>query len=288
MGLTSAAARPGWVRKLRDFARRLDVRRLSPAQLERHLKRLGVVPGAVVMLHSSMNIIARRVPSLTAKQLIDLILEMVTPAGTLMMPAYPFLGRQEDYVKQGRAFDVRRTPSRVGLLTEVFRRRTGVIRSLHPTHSVCAYGRLASELTRDHHLGAAFGPTSPFCKMSDHDGLALGLGCGPGVFVPFHVPEYLHPLTRSYHYSESSYTMTVVDGDVSRECEVVTLRADRQRAPYYRALAELLTKEGLVRFSVRGGLPMGSVPVGPFIQRAMPLIEEGRYSIPRGEGGTPI
>jgi len=41
--------------------------------------------------------------------------------------------------------DVLYTPSCVGVLTELFRKRAGVLRSLHPTHSVAALGTDAAE-----------------------------------------------------------------------------------------------------------------------------------------------
>lgn len=41
-------------------------------------------------------------------------------------------------------FDVRRSPCCVGILPELFRQRPGVVRSLHPTHSMAAYGKDAA------------------------------------------------------------------------------------------------------------------------------------------------
>src|SRR3712207_2603981 len=70
-----------------------------------------------------------------------------------------------------------RQPTEVGLLSEVFRRRAGVLRSLHPTASVCAYGPLAAELTAGHHLaGTIFGEGTPFGYMARHRTLILGIG----------------------------------------------------------------------------------------------------------------
>src|SRR5881397_1311983 len=42
------------------------------------------------------------------------------------------------YVQKNPKFDLRRTPSKVGPLTEVFRPLPSVVRSLHPTHPVAA------------------------------------------------------------------------------------------------------------------------------------------------------
>ena len=59
------------------------------------------------------------------------------------MPAFFFGGPEADpaaYYLKRPVFDVRRQPSEMGLLSELFRRRESVRRSLHPTASVCALG----------------------------------------------------------------------------------------------------------------------------------------------------
>ena len=93
------------------------------------------------------------------------------------MPAYPMRGSSDTYLASNPRFDWRRTPSQVGLLTEVFRRMPGTRRSLHPTHSVAARGAEATELTEDHEMCATpFDETSPFHRIYDGDGLVLNLG----------------------------------------------------------------------------------------------------------------
>ena len=75
------------------------------------------------------------------------------------MPTFPFQGAQgaDKYSR----FDVQKTPSKVGILTEVFRQTQGVERSKHPTHPVAAWGLHANEIVSTHHLGPTFGVTSP-------------------------------------------------------------------------------------------------------------------------------
>lgn len=265
---------------LKQLVRRLDVRTLTEDSLCSHLSDLGVVDGAVVVLHSSMDHIARRVAGMTATRLIDLLCDLLGSSGTLLMPTYSFRGSQEDHVKTCRKFNPKRSPSCVGLLTEVFRRRADVIRSLHPTHSVAAWGRHARNLTKDHHLDIAFGRKSPLCRMAEYDGIAIGLGCYPVHFVPFHVPEALHPVTRNYHYSKTGYEMTIQAESGDLEYTVYPLRRDRPRTPLYREVAKELKAEGLLRFVHRKGLPLGTIAVKPFIKRALELIEENRYSVP--------
>ena len=45
----------------------------------------------------------------------------------------------------GEIYDPAETPSRVGSVTNLFRRRPGAVRSLQPTHSVAAIGNRAEE-----------------------------------------------------------------------------------------------------------------------------------------------
>jgi aminoglycoside 3-N-acetyltransferase len=112
----------------------------------------------------------------------NLINELIAYCGkdlTLVMPAFVLGGRLYDKKQyfSTHAFDVKRTPSEMGLLTEVFRRTPGVMRSLHPTHSVCAIGPLAQELTATHHLASTrTGGGTPFGIMTQRPTAIVGLG----------------------------------------------------------------------------------------------------------------
>ena len=68
----------------------------------------------------------------------------------------------------------------MGFVTEVFRRTPGVVRSIHPTHSVSALGPLARHLTEAHHRApSVFGTGSPWQRFADTlpvvDEYAMGL-----------------------------------------------------------------------------------------------------------------
>ena len=126
------------------------------------LRDLGFNPGATVMVHSSFSHIRRRVPDLSPQSLIALLQDLLGSQGTLLIPTFPFQGSQGEYADKNPRFDVQKTPSKVGVLTEVFRQTPGVIRSKHPTHPVGAWGRHARDILSTHHLGPTFGVTSPF------------------------------------------------------------------------------------------------------------------------------
>jgi aminoglycoside 3-N-acetyltransferase len=128
--------------------------------------------------------------------------------GTLLLPAlsYEYVG------KLNPVFDALRTPSCVGAIAEYFRLRPGTLRSVHPTHSVCAIGVQAASITGDHQLDhTPVGPHSPFRKLRDLGGQLLFLGCGLRPNTSMHgVEELAEP---PYLYGEMiSYRLVLADG----------------------------------------------------------------------------
>jgi aminoglycoside 3-N-acetyltransferase len=132
----------------------------------------------ILMVHSSYD---RLLPMYKGSPQ-DLVNELIAFCGkdrTLVMPAFVLGGRLYDKKQYFRthAFDVKKSPSEMGLLTEVFRRTPGVMRSLHPTHSVCALGPLAQDLVATHHLTSTrTGEGTPFGIMTRRRTAIVGLG----------------------------------------------------------------------------------------------------------------
>lgn len=235
----------------------------------------GITPGATVMLHTSMDEITRRVPELDAVKLVHVLQELLGPDGTLLMPTFPFVGPQLRYVETHATFDPRKTPSRVGLATEVFRRMPGVIRSLHPTHSVAGWGRHAADLLATHHLGTTFGPNSPLYKLRHYAGIVVGLGTGFDSFTILHVAEELHPGTREHRFQAEPRVMTIIDGP--------------ERIPYtfdvlkpgvefdLRRIAGFLMKNGTLRCVSRRGLKCVTARAAELIEHSFDLIDQRGY-----------
>ncbi len=267
-------------RRIRRLSNRLDrlvdKRTIPEPRFVELLQVLGITSGATVMLHSSMDQITRRVPTLNPLRLIQMLQQSLGADGTLLMPTFPFTGRQLAYVETHETFDVRKTPSQVGLLTEVFRRMPGVRRSLHPTHPVAAWGKLSEEMLSEHHLGTTFGKSSPIFKLRNHDGLVVSLGAPfQDSFTILHVPEELHPKTREFAYEENARSMKVIDGKKTVRYEFRTLKADLRRN-FGRVERALLRDGVLVRVNEKG-LRCLSARAAKFIDKSMELITEGRY-----------
>lgn len=121
---------------------------VPPEAVARDLRALGLGRGDTVLVHSAMSRIGY-VPG-GAPAVVDALLDVLGPQGTLAVPTFPFNGSMLAYVRSDPDFDLQATPSLMGAITEEVRRRPGARRSLEPTHPVAALGPAAEYLVDDH------------------------------------------------------------------------------------------------------------------------------------------
>jgi len=148
---------------------------ISVDAFQRDLRVLGIDPGMVVFVHSAFD----QMGSIAATpfEIASALCELVGENGTVAMPTFPMRGRSQHYLDLGLTFDVRRTPSQSGIVTEVFRRMRGTCRSLHPTHPVAARGLHATFVTDSHWRSSTpFDEHSPFARLLTKGAWVLRLG----------------------------------------------------------------------------------------------------------------
>jgi aminoglycoside 3-N-acetyltransferase len=151
------------------------------------LSHLGVVAGDTLLVHSSLSALGYVEGG--ADTVIDALLGAIGPDGTLLMPSFQN-GGQHAIVRRGCTFDVRHSPSELGIISETFRRRPGVIRSLSPTHCTAGTGPAAAALLADHHLcTVSVGRGSPYDKLVRAGGKILLLGVGHESNTTLHLIE---------------------------------------------------------------------------------------------------
>jgi len=167
----------------------------------------GLKPGLPFLIHSSLSSFGH-IPG-GADTLLDALLLALGPEGTLCVPTLSYLFVSE---KQP-SFDVRSTPSNLGIIPHTFLRRAGVLRSLHPTHSVAALGVQAEVITGQHGLDRSpVGAHSPFSKVRELGGQVAFLGCGMRCNTSIHgVEELLLPSPPPYLLLPSPITYSLTD-----------------------------------------------------------------------------
>lgn len=148
--------------------------------------RLGIARGDVVLVHSSLSSLGRMEDG--PDGVIDVLLDAIGPAGHAIVPTH-----SSSYIWPDRPvtpFDPATSPSKTGLITEVFRRRPAACRSGHPTHSVAAIGPRAQELVRDHAPPAkTFNIAGPHGRYVCWNAKILFLGVGLHSNTTYHAVE---------------------------------------------------------------------------------------------------
>ena len=261
-------------RLVRGYHRRF--RAFTPVDLNRALVELGVVAGDVVMVHSAFDsFLGFQGGPVDA---IRTLREVVGARGTLMMPTIPFRGTAVEYALGDPVFDVQRTVSRMGLLTEVFRRSPGVVRSIHPTHSVAVWGNRADAIIAGHERAETpCGRSTPYEKLLEYDGkiLLAGVPANTMTFCYF-VAEELEPRLAVPVLTRETYPMRWTDRDGTVQVSNVRLfsrHLDHDLSPL---LAELKRREAWREERV-GRLSLVLVRARHVYQAAVALADRGQF-----------
>lgn len=175
------------------------------------LKAAGIKDGDALLVHSSLSKIGFVEGG--AKTIVNALEESTGENGTLLMPAFPAEGRNLDYLLANPIFDVVNTPSRMGAITEYFRKLPGTYRSIHPTDSICSRGKDADWFTSGHlNMHRPYAENSPFRRLCDRKGKILMLGTTlNGACTNLHTLEdafdhFLYPV-----YMPELFTVDVLD-----------------------------------------------------------------------------
>lgn len=134
------------------------------------LEQMGIAGDGTVFMHSSMKSLGHVDGG--ADTVLDALSEYMKE-GLLALPAHTW-----SYIKADNPrFYVESSPVCVGVLPELFRKRPGVIRSLHPTHSVAAIGKDAEAFTAgDERWDTPCARASAYGKLLDRRAQILLVG----------------------------------------------------------------------------------------------------------------
>jgi len=262
-------------RRQRRFNKIKKTKPVTKQDILNDLRKLGLKEGDIVLVHSSLSAIGYVEGS--TDTVIDALLEAVGEDGTIMVPTFPFIDFMASYVKKNPVFDVRRTPSKMGVITEKFRQRTESLRSCHPTHSVAAIGKQALFMTAGHENSYyPFDKSSPFWKLIEIKGYVLLLGVDYESMTVFRTFECIVSNFTFEVYLEKPVELHVIDGE-GREKTVVT-KVQSPKVSKIRSnsiVGEYFDKHGFSRTGYVGMARSRLIFVGDLMDRMSELLNMG-------------
>ena len=151
--------------------------------------------------------------------LVQLLMDIVTEEGTIMMPYYPPMNSDE-WAKGNNIFDMTDTKSGMGIITNVFSKMPNVLKSVHPVKAVCVWGKDAEEYIKNHSDATTpYYWDSPYGKMLKKRCLTLGLGVRNNPI--FHTIEDVVSVPLTKYYLPEKINLKVITSD-RKELSVAT------------------------------------------------------------------
>lgn len=203
---------------------------IDSTQLEAAFARVGIRRGSSVCVHSALSRLGHVVGG--PETVIESLMEVIQTEGCILMPSFSTGGSMEEYLASGETYDVVSTPSRVGLMSEVFRQRADVQRSHHPTNSVAGWGRDVDFFLRDHELSLTpYGLQTPYGRLASRDDTYV-------LMLSTHIHSLLHHLQERVDFPNlflpGTRQVRIIDEN-GRDRELTT-KIMRPRIPYFIAI----------------------------------------------------
>ena len=198
------------IRKLKrrfiSFIKRADKKKTTLQDFENILRtKIGLKKGDKIFVTSSfgnLNV------AFSPRELMQLLMDIVTEEGTIMMPYYPPMNSDE-WARGNNVFDMKETKSGMGVITNVFSKMPNVLKSIHPIKAVCVWGKDAEKYIENHfNATTPYYWDSPYGKMLKDKCFTLGLGVRNNPI--FHTIEDVvsEPFTK-YYLPEKFYLKVI-------------------------------------------------------------------------------
>ena len=248
---------------------RLEYKKVfSRGELADGLRALGVKKGDVVLAHTSLFGFGPVAGG--GHAILSALEDAVGKEGTVVLPSFAN-STIKDFPEE--PYDAAKTSSRVGALTNIFWKRPGVARSLHPSHGLAAGGKYAAWIVEDNLPYPPYDMRGAFGKLYRLDAKILMLGCGLGANSTLHVIEDWCSLPSMqpdiYHYLE---------GDKRRE-----IRYEKEpffhRSFYTGSYERLFREHGLIHEGMVGLARSFIMPVRRVLDFGVNEIRQGRFDL---------
>jgi aminoglycoside 3-N-acetyltransferase len=234
--------------------------------LQSQLRTLGVRDDNLLLVHS--NVAGGDLSEICA--VFEALCDVVQPHGTVAFPTFTF-----DFCK-GKPYDYRKTPSQMGMLTEMARRHRSAHRIYHPIYGFALLGAEAKSLADSIHNVSSYGDDSLFGELRRRNGQILIIN------LPFaHSMTFFHHVEEmvgcDYRYMKA-FSGEVIDSSGKAEIKTYTMwvrDVDRGVITTVEPMGRRLESLGLVTEGILGRWPVKLLEAGKVFEamRRVPLDE---------------
>ena len=174
------------VKKKLGFLKNYQNNTIPIQELENTFKQAGILPTDTVFLRISLAVANSFVGEVDG--FLNFLKEYFKD-GNVVMSSYTFNKSPLMYLFENPIFNPNTSIDRLNLVSEMFRRDKEVYRSIHPTHSLIAYGKDAKYIVKDHEKSPfCYHKDSPFAKLYRLNAKEVSIG--------------VYPTSLTYHYIE--------------------------------------------------------------------------------------
>lgn len=230
-------------------------------QLIRGFGEIGVRQGDVLFFHSSLRSFGRVAGG--ADTVIDAAVAAVSPGGTVAVPTFVQRvdGQNASYSRRKAVWDIEKSPSHVGQITQVLRKRPEAVRSDDCCNSIAAIGAEAEGVMGRHHLAGprlspwgptSFGRGSPWDWLVERDAVYLLMGARFAASSIFHYAQVLW-MDRKYGDELAGRTWPKFD---------------------FEKMGELVTAAGLVTETAVGKSRWRAFRAAPCVSAVLDILED--------------
>lgn len=224
-----------------------------------YLDRLELNRGDTLIVHSSLNHLANI--GMNAISVLNYLRERIGEEGTLVLPAFPIYNEKNCREKDIYVYNPKKTASATGLMTNIFLRMPGVVRSRFPWNTLAAQGPLAvSMMENNMETDLAHGKNSAWEYCMNHHAKILFLGVRSShtttmVHVAEDILDEAWPIKNWYE----SKTFYIQEGKKEKKMTIRVRKNDwgRYNASWYRSVC--LTKDRILVENKIEGINIGFI-----------------------------
>src|SRR5215212_2814732 len=244
----SKRIREGGLRRYKRARRKMI--RLDEAKIVEALQSCGAFKADLLLVHSSLSACGSIEGG--PATVISALRSWISNRAVLALPTHTWSYPDETGVAP--IYDYTSTPSLVGAITNYYWRQPGVVRSLHPSHSLACSGPEAEELCTGHELcETPCGAGTPYQRIAEGNSSVLMFGATLDSYTLFHTAEDTAQVPYLYAPEQVTLRTRRKDGVIQ---PIKMWRQDMTVARRFAATVDWLSEQGLV---VRRKLGLGEL-----------------------------